>query len=288
VIASSVAWAKAGGVAVPSNPSDLNALTVDAGAPDMPMGGQAPEHGRQDAAQTGDTGSPAAAVDGSNQDSSLDAGVGVSAESPKADTLPTAGPAPPSPAPREEAASARAAGAEVAPDSGTGARRGLPLFGLNADAGVSGVLPDLGLLLSLRPARWVHGELGIGYNTIALGVRGGVTLINPKIVPLSLTLEGGHYFEGDANQVVHWFNSQIRDISSLRHFSYDYMNLLAGLAIERQHYAFYLRAGVTWMRTTVNNFAESVNEAAQVNLQADDPKISYRGPAAKLGLIVFP
>jgi hypothetical protein len=154
---------------------------------------------------------------------------------------------------------------------------------------VSGVLPDLGLLLSLRPARWVHGELGIGYNTIAVGVRGGATLVNPWIVPLSLTLEGGHYFEGDANQVVHWFNSQVRDISSLRHFSYDYMNLLAGLAIERQHYAFYIRAGVTWMRTTVKNFAESVNEASpQMNLQADDPKISYRGPAAKLGFIVFP
>jgi hypothetical protein len=201
---------------------------------------------------------------------------------------PAAGAAGPSVATLQEKAGAPGVAPKNASDEGARKRRKLPLFGLSADAGVSGVLPDTGLLLVLRPVGWAHGQLGIGYNAIALGVRGGVTLVSPIAIPLSLTLEGGHYYEGDANRVVHWFNSQTRDISSLRHFSYDYMNLLVGLVFERPHFVFYVRGGVTWMRTTVKNFGESVHEVTQVDLQADDPKISYRGPGGKLGLIVFP
>jgi hypothetical protein len=164
----------------------------------------------------------------------------------------------------------------------------MPYAGLGIDFGVSGVLPDAGLLLTARPGTWLHVQLGAGYNGLSPGVRAGVSLINPIVIPLSLTLEGGHYFEGDANKAVHWFSPDTRDITSLKHFSYDYMNLLGGLTIQERHFCFYIRGGVTWMRTTVKDFSQSVQEVAQVDLQAEDPKVHYRGPSAKIGVIVFP
>jgi len=168
------------------------------------------------------------------------------------------------------------------------ASRRLPYAGLGLDLGVSGVLPDTGLLLTLRPGAWLHLQLGAGYNGLSPGLRAGVTLINPIVIPLSLTLEGGHYYEGDGNTAVHWFSPGTRDVASLRHFSYDYLNLHVGLAFESRHFCFYVRGGVTWMRTTVKDFSQSVHDIALVDLQASDPKIQYRGPSAKIGFIVFP
>jgi len=168
------------------------------------------------------------------------------------------------------------------------ARARLPYAGLGLDLGVSGVLPDTGLLLTLRPGAWLQLQLGPGYNGLSPGLRAGATLVNPFVIPLSFTVEGGHYYEGDANRAVHWFSPETKDVASLRHFSYDYVNLLGGLAFEGRHFCFYLRGGVTWMRTTVKNFSQSVNEVAQVDLQASDPKIHYRGPSAKIGFLVFP
>jgi hypothetical protein len=163
-----------------------------------------------------------------------------------------------------------------------------PLAGVGLDFGVSGVLPDAGLLLTVRPASWAHLQLGPGYNGLSFGIRGGATVVNPIAIPFSLTLEGGHYYEGDANQAVHWFSPQTNDVASLRHFSYDFVNLLGGLVFQGRHVCFYIRGGVTWMRTTVKDFGQSVREVAQIDLQAADPKIHYRGPSAKIGLLVFP
>ena len=164
----------------------------------------------------------------------------------------------------------------------------MPYVGLGLDLGVSGVLPDTGLLLTLRPGAWLQVQLGPGYNGLSPGLRAGATLVNPILIPLSLTLEGGHYYEGDANKAVHWFSPGTREVASLRHFSYDYLNLLGGLVFEGRHFCFYLRGGVTWMRTTVKDFSQSVQEVAQVDLQAADPKVHYRGPSAKIGILVFP
>ena len=175
-------------------------------------------------------------------------------------------------------------GTESPPDSSKRA----PYLGVGLDVGVSGILPDTGLLLTWRPVRPVHVQLGPGYNGLSPGLRGGITVINPYFFPLSLTWEGGHYFEGDANKAVRWFSDGTQDIASLRRFSYDYMNLLGGLAFENRNFTFYFRVGVTWMHTTIRDFQQSVRDLTQVDVQASDPKISYRGPTAKLGLLFFP
>lgn len=160
-------------------------------------------------------------------------------------------------------------------------------FGVGIDVGISGVLPDAGLLLTARPVRWSQLQLGAGYNGLAPGVRGGLTLINPFVVPLSLTWEAGHYFEGDANRVVHWVDSSVQSNASLRRFGYDYMNLLCGLSIGDRDFAFHLRFGITWMRTTIHGFEQSVREATKLDLTASDPTIHYRGPALKVGFDYF-
>ena len=160
-------------------------------------------------------------------------------------------------------------------------------YGLGVDLGFSGPLPDVGFMLALRPSRWMNLRVGGGYNGFAFGVRGSATLINPFVVPVSLTGEGGHYFAGDANKVVRWFNDDAQEVVSLRRFNYDYLNLLGGLEFEGKHFAVYLRAGVTWMRTTIEDFAQSVHDASQVDLHASNPKVLYRGPTLKVGTQYF-
>jgi hypothetical protein len=160
-------------------------------------------------------------------------------------------------------------------------------WGVGADIGLSGPLLDAGLLLAFRPSTWMHLHAGGGYNGFAYGVRGGATLINPFAVPLSVTCEVGHYFEGDANKVVRWFSNDVQEIASLRRFSYDYLNLLGGLEFGGRRFSFYVRGGVTWMRTTIKDFAQSVHDASQVDLQASNPKVMYRGPTLKIGTRYF-
>jgi hypothetical protein len=160
-------------------------------------------------------------------------------------------------------------------------------LGLGLDLGVSGVLPDAGLLLIVRPVRWGQLQVGGGYNGLSGGIRGGITLVNPFVIPLSVSWEVGHYFEGDANRIVQWFSPSTQDNASLRRFSYDYMNLLGGIAVGGGDFAFYLRVGVTWMRTTVHGFEQSVRDQAHIQLTASDPTIHYRGPALKLGFNYF-
>lgn len=166
-------------------------------------------------------------------------------------------------------------------------RRRLGHFGMGIDVGISGVLPDVGLLLVGRPARWGHLQLGVGYNGLAPGIRGGLTLINPFVIPVSFTWEAGHYFEGDANRAVHWVDSSAQSNAALERFGYDYMNLLGGLSIGDGDFAFHLRFGVTWMRTTIHGFEQSVREATELNLTASDPTVHYRGPALKVGFDYF-
>jgi hypothetical protein len=160
-------------------------------------------------------------------------------------------------------------------------------FGLGADVGVSGLLPDLGVLLVMRPMTWLRAQVGGGHNGLAFGIRAGVTLINPLVIPVSLTCEGGHYFAGNANQAVQWLRNDAPEVASLRRLSYDYLNLLGGLETTGGNLSVYVRGGVTWMRATVRDFEQSMRETAQIEIRAADPKVRYRGPALKLGMVYF-
>src|SRR5688572_4319810 len=61
--------------------------------------------------------------------------------------------------------------------------------------------PDvIGVSLVARPLKWLRLNLGIGTNTAAVGVHGGITLVplHRKVSP-SLTVEGGRMFEGSSS-----------------------------------------------------------------------------------------
>lgn len=160
-------------------------------------------------------------------------------------------------------------------------------IGLGLDMGISGPLPDAGLLLIGRPVNWVHLQVGPTTNFLAFGLRGGLTLVNPFFVPLSVTCEAGHFFEGNANDAKHWVSNDNDDIAALHDFSYDYVNLLGGIVLGGRHMMVVVRAGTTWMRANVHNFQRTVYDASKIEIQSSDPKFSYRGPSLRLGLVFF-
>jgi hypothetical protein len=174
--------------------------------------------------------------------------------------------------------------AEAAP-APTPARPGQ--WGAGVDLGFSGVLPDFGLLAAWRPYSWLHAQAGVGWNLISPGIRGGATVVNPWIVPISLTGELGHYFEGDANGLIKSLTGQDSDIAVLQKVSYNYANLLVGFTSRANHFVFYFRAGVTSMWATVNNFEETVSKLAGTSMETSEAKVSYYGPTAKFGLVVL-
>src|SRR3954471_19015778 len=94
----------------------------------------------------------------------------------------------------------------------------LPLVGVMMDAG----LPDgANAALVFRPLSWLRAHGGGGYNMISKGVRAGATLLPFGSGP-SVTLEGGHYFDGDANGLAQRFAGSAFSSALLDRVGYDY------------------------------------------------------------------
>jgi hypothetical protein len=169
----------------------------------------------------------------------------------------------------------------------------LPKIGLMADAG----LPDgVNGSLVFRPARWVRAHVGGGYNMISSGVRGGVTLAPFGWGP-SLSLEGGHYFDGNANGLARKFaGADFKDSAVLERVGYDYANAHLGLELGYRRVTFYLHGGMSYIRASIHNVDTLVqsqsmsngftNEQTQFSVK-QDPVIKAFVPSAKLGLIVY-
>jgi hypothetical protein len=160
-------------------------------------------------------------------------------------------------------------------------------WGLNLDLGISGILPDFGLLATWRPYSWVHAQVGAGFNLISPGIRGGLTTINPLVIPFSLTGEVGHYFDGNANRLVNSLTGQGNDIAILRQVGYDYVNVLVGLTSGGKHFVYYFRTGMTYVRATVHDFQETASSLAKTPVEASDVHVTYHGPTLKFGVIAF-
>ena len=72
-----------------------------------------------------------------------------------------------------------------------------PTWGLMLDAGA----PDgFNASIVARPFSFLRMQLGGGSNLVSKGVRAGLALVPFGAGP-SLTIEGGHYFDGDANDL---------------------------------------------------------------------------------------
>src|SRR4051794_4166463 len=138
----------------------------------------------------------------------------------------------------------------------------LPLFGMMADAG----LPDgFNGALVIRPRRWLRTHVGGGYNMISSGVRAGATLAPFGWGP-SVTLEGGHYFDGNANGIARKIaGSTYEDSRLLERVGYDYANAHLGFEMGYRRVSFYVHGGMSYVRAKVHNFEGAVQSRASMN-----------------------
>jgi hypothetical protein len=164
-----------------------------------------------------------------------------------------------------------------------------PVLGLILDGGV----PD-GAMLSVgyRPLRWVRLHAGAGTNSISPGIRVGAGLVPFGVGP-SVTLEAGHYFEGNANELGRSVSGgQYEDSAVLDRVGYDFANMHLGLELGGETVQFFLHGGFSYIRTTLYNvndlFSESTDSGSTTTVSVNsNPTLVGFVPSAKLGLAVF-
>ena len=161
-------------------------------------------------------------------------------------------------------------------------------FGLMLDAGV----PD-GATGSLvyRPWSWLRVHGGGGYNLVSPGVRAGITLAPlPGTTTLTLNLDGGRYFGGDANPLARMITGdETVDVAALRDVGYDYANFHVGFEFGRKFATFYLHAGMSYVTGEMKNASETfsgIDSYTTVEFKGD-PRINIWTPSLRLGLIVY-
>jgi hypothetical protein len=144
-----------------------------------------------------------------------------------------------------------------------------------------------------RPFGWLRTQLGAGYNLVGLGLQGGATLIPFGWGP-SLTLEGGHYFEGDANGIARSMaGAGFAETALLDRVGYDYANAHLGLEIGKQSYTFFIHGGMSYVVTRVNGLNEVLDDSAGdagsgPSLHVGQaPTVSAFVPSLKLGFVMY-
>lgn len=162
-------------------------------------------------------------------------------------------------------------------------------FGAMLDLGV----PD-GTMLSFvyRPIRMARFHAGAGYNGISPGLRIGGAFLPFGAGP-SISLDYGHYFEGDANGIIGMFGGDSREGRVLlESVGYDFVNLRAGVDLGGDRFTFFARGGVSWVRTTIHQFdalldpPDSSQSANTTITITEDPVLNLFAPSLQLGFIV--
>jgi len=148
-------------------------------------------------------------------------------------------------------------------------------FGFQLDAGI----PDaFALGLVVRPIKYGRVEVAGTYNDLAKGIRGGVTVLPIFGRVLSATLEGGKYFDGNANK----FTSKREPV--LDSIGYEYANFHLGLDFGRERMTFFVHGGMSYLSADVKNLNQQFSGQVQFG---SDPKLTAWFPSLKLGLIVY-
>jgi hypothetical protein len=165
----------------------------------------------------------------------------------------------------------------------------LPKLGAMLDVG----LPD-GIMggLSFRPQPWLRLQAGAGSNAVSPGIRGGVVLVPFGTGP-SLTLEAGHYFEGDANGLIASFaGSEYRNNAVAERVGYQFANVHAGFEVGQERFTFFLHGGISYLHTQLHHVddvlgaTEAGQNAAATYGIGSDSSIDAWIPSLKLGFIV--
>ena len=176
--------------------------------------------------------------------------------------------------------------AEQAPAAGWYSLYGGNHFGLLVDGGVPG---GAGLAGTFRPWSFLRMEGGLNWNYLSFGLRGGVTVIPFEwgLTP-TLHLEGGHFFPGDASR----FTSSAGAKLLLGHVPEDYLSASIGLEFgSQQRFVFFLRAGLSWIRTEVQNIAQAVaaeNPGGTTTVKsAGNVSMLVQAPTVSFGVLLF-
>ncbi|HZH02608.1 MAG TPA: autotransporter outer membrane beta-barrel domain-containing protein [Myxococcaceae bacterium] len=158
-------------------------------------------------------------------------------------------------------------------------------WGLLLDAGI----PDgIGLSAVYRPFRPFRFHGGLVTNTASYGLRAGVTYVPFYFaVSPSLTLEGGHLFEGDLSFLQAFGLSQ-EDAERSR-FKYNFANAHVGLEMgSPRRFLFFLRAGLSYVDVTFTQFQSLLQSASgSQSVEAQPAHLRATGPSAKLGFVVY-
>lgn len=164
-------------------------------------------------------------------------------------------------------------------------------LGLSADVGV----PDGGTAsLSMQPLSMLRLRAGVSHNLVSPGIRAGVTLLplDTWLRPVA-SLDVGHYWEGDANQMARRISGdETIDSPTLRRFHYDYANAQLGLEMGKSWGTFYLNAGISRIVSTPRDLEqELMSDGAGANdttvTFTQDPKVTAWTPSARLGFLFY-
>jgi hypothetical protein len=143
-----------------------------------------------------------------------------------------------------------------------------------------------------RPLGWLRTHLGAGYNLVSVGLQGGATLIPFGWGP-SLTLEAGHYFEGDANGLVRMASAGFEDSVLLERVGYDYASAHLGLEFGEETFTFFVHGGMSYVAMDVNNIDVALqdatgSDASGPQLRIDEtPSVSAFVPSLKFGFLMY-
>jgi len=158
--------------------------------------------------------------------------------------------------------------------------------GLLVDAGVPS---GAGVSGTFRPWHFLRLEGGVNWNYLTFGLRGGVTLIPFEwgVTP-TLHLEGGHFFPADASR----FANDPGPKLLLGHVADDYLSASLGLEFgSQQRFVFFLRAGLSWIRSEAQNVAQAIaaqNPGSTTTVKsAGDVSLLLQVPTVTVGFLVF-
>jgi hypothetical protein len=160
-----------------------------------------------------------------------------------------------------------------------------PRVGLMLDVGI----PDgaIGSLV-VRPWKWVRAYAGGGSNSVSAGWRGGLSLLPFGAGP-SVSVEYGHYADGDANGLVRRLVSgEFSGSPLLERIGYDYLNAQVGLDFGGKRVMFFVHGGISKLWAEIHNLNQAVKSTGSTTIEVTrDPKVTVVGSSLKIGLIVF-
>jgi|HubBroStandDraft_6_1064221.scaffolds.fasta_scaffold81220_3 hypothetical protein len=157
-------------------------------------------------------------------------------------------------------------------------------YGVGFDIGV----PDgaVGAFV-VRPWPTIELATGVSYNGISYGGRVGATWIPlaGRVTP-TLSLDVGHYTDGDANPLVRLVTGNPMFASPvLDRVGYDYADALVGLALVRRSWTAFVRVGGSRVTGTIHDLGSL---ASGKNLMfGSDPTVSLMTVSARLGVIIY-